>query len=135
MNGMYSLEDSLNHSLWNAFMSVVISCHQYANFRIVDLCVLVGDTAEDRKTAADPASAKDEEDDAGKGPKEEVLQDAQARIPLEESGTWQEDIKQQTAAQPPQPSTDFVDSAFDFILNPDLEEAVEDYSSSEEESE
>lgn len=35
----------------------------------------------------------------------------------------------------PVPATGFVNSAFDFILNPDVEEAAEDYSSSEDESE
>ena len=38
------------------------------------------------------------------------------------------------AEKQPQSSTGFISSAFDFILNPNLEEADEDFSSSEEES-
>ena len=97
-------------------------------------CALVGDAAEGTKTPADPAYVKYEEEVARKRPKEEVPQDAEAQVPLEEPAALEEDFKRQTEAQPLQPATDIPNSAFDFILNADLEEAVEDYSSSEEES-
>lgn len=47
----------------------------------------------------------------------------------------QEDVRKEQPPPAPQDSSGFISSAFDFILNPDLEEVEEDVSSSEEESE
>lgn len=63
---------------------------------------------------------------------EEAIQDMQAQSPLEVPVTQEEEGKKQAEQKPPEPVRGFANSAFDFILNPDLEEADEDYSSSEE---
>lgn len=96
--------------------------------------MLAGGTAEGARTPAASASPEDTLELAGNRASQEVFsQGIQSGVPLEEPMPQEDNLMSQVEEKPQQPATEFANSTFDFILNPDLEEAFEDYSSSEEE--